>query len=369
MEPSHDPWLDRFRTQCDPLADDAVAAMTVSGGSPSFAVCERLAADGDGACRRFVDTVAQMPEWVQPETHELGRRMFERNGALALLVGFTVLVDSYGGGRDNKVLMMSGRLSGDRAFRRLVETAAFVADVIAEGALAPGANGHRAIVSVRLLHARVRAACRERDYDVERYDEPINQEAMCGTLMLFSSGVIMALERLGAAITDDEKQSYHALWRAAGWLLGVDEQLLPETYVEERALYERVKAHSYWPDDDSRALFDAAVEGVAEGAKTLPAGLQLAGGGLLRSRRFLRTFTWYCVDPRLSRVVVDRPYPPAVAAIDAMRVATRVSSRAFRLPGVRTATHRMWGRVFDGIVAALLAGRPPTFDDPGFAGS
>lgn len=295
--------------------------------------------------------------------------MFERNGALALLVGFTVLVDSYGGGRDNKVLMMSGRLSGDRAFRRLVETAAFVADVIAADALTPGGRGHRAILSVRLLHARVRTACRRHGYAVERYDEPVNQEAMCGTLMLFSCGVIMALERLGATITDDEKQSYHALWRAAGWLLGVDERLLPETYVEERALYERLKAHSYWPDDDSRVLFDAAVDGVAEGAKNLPARLQLAGGGLLRSRRFLRTFTWYCVDPRLSEVLVDAPYRPAIAAIDTMRTMTRILSRLFALPGVRTATHGMWGRVFAGIVAALLAGRPPTFDDPGFARS
>lgn len=292
--------------------------------------------------------------------------MFERNGLLALLVGFTVLVDSYAGSNDNKVLMMSGRLQGDSAFRRLAETAAFVADVVAEDALRPGGRGHRAILEVRLLHAKVRVCCRRAGYDVARYDEPINQEAMCGTLMLFSSGVILALEKLGVHVSTAEKESYHRLWRVAGWLLGVDEALLPETYDGERALYERIKAHQYWPDEDTRRLFEAAVVGIARGARGLPLPLQLLGGGLLRSERFLREFTRYCVDPRLGRYLVEDGELPLRVLLETLRGVTAVVSRVQRVPGIDAATHHLQAKVFRSVVAALLRGQRATFDDPGF---
>lgn len=55
----------------------------------------------------------------------------------------------------------------------------------------------RALLAVRLLHAQVRAHCRRAGYAVDRFDEPVNQEAMVGTLMLFSLGVIKALGKLG----------------------------------------------------------------------------------------------------------------------------------------------------------------------------
>lgn len=364
--PSKDPWLDGFRRRCDPLADAVVEAIDREGGGRLLPACERLAQRGDPACLRFVETTRQLPAWARLDEHRAGRRMFERNGLLALLVGFTVLVDSYAGSNDNKVLMMSGRLRGGSAFRRLVETAAFVSEVVAEGALRPGEAGHRTVLSVRLLHARVRACCRAAGYDVARYDEPINQEAMCGTLMLFSSGVIIALEKLGVTVTPAERESYHRLWRVAGWLMGVDEALLPETYEGELELYERVKAHQYWPDEDTRELFEAAVEGIAGGAKGLPWSLQLLGAGLLRSEGFLREFTRYCVDPRLGIYLVDRGDLRMRAILEAFRGAARVVSRVQRLPGVDGLAHGVQARMFRGVIEALLAGQRAGFDDPGF---
>jgi hypothetical protein len=352
------------------LADAVIEALAGPGTSPGpgsmLEQCERRAAQGDLACREFLAVTSQLPQWADASEHRLGRRMFERNGVLALLVGFTVLVDSYAGGKDNKVLMMSGRLRSGSAFRRLVETAAFVSSVVGPDALRPGGAGHRAILAVRLLHAKVRVHCRRGGYDVAKYDQPVNQEAMCGTLMLFSSGVTVALEKLGAHVSAAEKESYHRLWRTAGWLLGVDEQLLPPTYAGERELFERLKAHSYWPDQDSRELFEAAVEGVAHGARSLPAGLQLLGGGLLRSERFLREFTRYCVDPRLGDVLVDGADIPARVVLEGVRTGIGLLSTVQRVPGLRGAAHRLQARVFHGVIESLLRGRAAAFDDPGF---
>lgn len=294
--------------------------------------------------------------------------MFLRNGVLTLVVGFTVLVDTYAGAKDNKVLVMSGRLGGQGAFRRLVETARFTQEVVEEGALSPGAPGHEAALRVRLLHARVRAHCKRAGYDVARYDEPINQEAMAGTLMLFSAGVVLALENFGVEITDEEKESYHALFRYVGHLMGVDAELLPETYAGERALYERVKAHQYFPDDDSRALFEAAVCGVSAGARSLPFGLRLLGGGLMGSESFLRQFTAFTVDPRLAAALVPERSPTWKTALHATRAALWVVSRAQRrTPIVGGAFERAQAALFRHVIAEALAGDEARFADAGFA--
>jgi len=366
LGPSQDPWLDGFRRRCDPLADAVIEVVDREGGGRALPACERLAAGGEPACVRFLDATSELPDWVDFDEHHAGRRMFERNGLLALLVGFTVLVDSYAGRNDNKVLMLSGRLRGGSAFRRLVETAAFVREVVAEGALRPGGSGHRAVLSVRLLHARVRVCCRAAGYEVDRYDEPINQEALCGTLMLFSSGVILALEKLGVRVTEQERESYHRLWRAAGWLMGVDEALLPETYAGELELYERMKAHQYWPDADTRVLFEAAVEGIAGGARGLPLRLQVLGAGLLRSKGFMREFTRYCVDPRLGEFLVERGDVRMRAVLEAVRAVAAVVSRVQQVPGVDGIAHGVQARMFGGVIEALLGGQRAGFDDPGF---
>jgi hypothetical protein len=119
-----------------------------------------------------------------------------------------------------------------------VETAQFAWDAVQPGGLRPGAAVATAILKVGLLHAWVRVLCRRGGYDVAQLDEPNNQEAMCGTLMLFSHGVLKALQKLGVAVTEAEGESYHKLWRYAGALMGVDERKLPETWAGERALYE-----------------------------------------------------------------------------------------------------------------------------------
>lgn len=368
FERRHDPWLDGFRHRCDPLADEACEEIAAHAGGRRvdlLATCEELAPESS-ACHRLLEFASTAPVWAEPPSYEAGRRMFEHNGVLSLMVGFTVLVESYAGGRDNKVLMMSGRLGSGDAFRRLVETADFTAKVVSPAGFAPGTPGYRALLSVRLLHARVRQHCRRAGYDVQRYDEPVNQEAMAGTLMLFSTGVVRALEKLGVYIGDEERESYHRLWRHAGYLLGVDEALLPATYGEEVALFERIKAHQYCPDEDTRTLFESAVQGVAEGARHLPLSLQVLGAGLMQSEWFLRGLTAACVDPGLAEFLVGPRPLEQRAMLAALRRALGASTRLQRLPVVHRASHAVKARLFHGIVQSLQEGDPARFDNPGF---
>lgn len=285
------------------------------------------------------------------------------------MLGFPVLVDSYAGAKDNKVLVLSGRLAGQGTFARLVETARFQLSVCTPGMLTPQREAWASALRVRLLHAWVRALCRRAGYDVERYDEPINQEAMCGTLMLFGHGTLECLRRMGVVITDREAESWHALWRAAGVLLGVDEALLPETYAGEVELYERIKAHQFVPDEDTRSLFTTAVRDVARGAReAMPWWFTALGGWTLQSEVFLEQLVVRCNDPKLTAFLGLAPR----AEHRAMFAAVAASQRAFGAVVHKSARADRASRALMGMLArrlpVVLAGtrEPPAYDDPGF---
>src|SRR5690606_32953091 len=318
-------------------------------------------------CAAFLDAVRARPPFTGDV--EAALRLFERNGPLMLLLGFPVLVDSYAGARDNKVLVLSGRLAGSGAFTRLVETARFVAAVCAPGALRPEEAGWRSILSVRLLHAQVRALCRREGYDVARYDEPINQEAMSGTLMLFGHGLLTCLRRLGVLVSEEEAASWHGLWREIGWLLGVDPELLPATYAEEVALYERIKAHQFIPDDDTRRLFTTAVADVTRGAnERMPLWFKALGGWTLSSKTFLEQLTVRCCDPMLWRYLGLTPAPLFRAAFGASSATTQAFGRLAReSAAIARASRALMGLLARELPPVLAGTRAaPRYDDPGF---
>src|SRR5690606_30065619 len=92
------------------------------------------------------------------------------------------------------------------------------------------------------------------------WGEPINQLDMSGTLLLFSTVALDGLRKFGFTITPEESESLIQLWRYAGYLLGVDPELLAATERESIELLEMIHATSADPDEDSRALVRALME-------------------------------------------------------------------------------------------------------------
>ncbi len=366
-------YLATFRQRCDPLADAAVAeifAPEARGLNPAgythllWAVRDK-AFEGGPACLAFLRETRQVPAWVCFEDFTAGQKLFFRHGVLTFLIGISVLVASYGGYKDNKVLTASGRLSHETAFRRAVETAHFTLACCRPGGLRENAPGFEAILQVRLLHARVRQLCRRQGYDTARYDEPINQESMAAAIMLFSHGVIRALEVLGITVTQEEKESYHALWRYGGYLMGVELALLPPNHAEEAALFDCMQYH-YTPDADTVQLFQHTVGGIAAGASHMPLWLTLMGGSLLQSRTFLNQFVGLTVSPTLARYLEIEPnfiwrlgFQGSGQLINAYTQAQR------NWPWLESLAEHAQAHLMQTIVNALLAGAPAQFNDPG----
>jgi hypothetical protein len=363
--------LDVWRRRCDPLADDAIAAIEACKhrSRDLLALCRRAAEAGDPRARLFLERAAIVPSWSRVEEHRLAHELFARHGPWILMLGFPVLVDSYAGANDNKVLVMSGRLAGQGTFARLVETARFTQAVCTPGMLAPHRMGWSSAVRVRLLHAWVRALCRRAGYDVARYDEPINQEAMCGTLMLFGHGTLSCLRRMGVVVTDREAESWHALWRTVGSLLGVDEALLPATYEGEVELYERIKAHQFHPDEDTRALFRTAVRDVARGARVaMPWWFTALGGWTLQSEVFLEQLVVRCNDEKLTSYLGLAPRREHAAMFDAVAMGQRAFGKIVHTSARADRASRAFMGMLSRRLPVVLAGtpEPPSYDDPGF---
>lgn len=161
--------------------------------------------------------------------------------------------------------------SNDRTFARLLETMQFILDIfgctspvppdyVTAEYLAPGNDGWRSAVRVRMLHGVARWRVRERwmregkdvHQEETRYGVPINQEDLGATLVLnfnralvhltqnfdrltsFSTIPIWCLHRLHLPPSLEEANAYLALWRYIGFYLGVDPDILKRYFMDTR---------------------------------------------------------------------------------------------------------------------------------------
>ena len=265
-------WFDRYaphrlqawRRVQDPLADRCLTDIPFQRPSGLLDEVERRAAERGGVYQDFLDHCFTVPGWVDFEAMELGRRMYRRHGALqGLVLMCSSLVEGYAHNKPSQVLVATGRLQKDVS-RRIYETGQMLHNIAAPDGLRPGGLGHRTLMEVRLLHAAVRRFLAERgDWDQARYDLPINQEDMAGTVLEFDYMVVRGLKRLGLYISVEEHRAMHYFWRYAGYLLGVDEALLTTSVEEQEVLAMQLTAHLYEPTGDSEMLAKSLLRDMA----------------------------------------------------------------------------------------------------------
>jgi len=257
--------LGAFLGAADPAADAAVEAL--AGRTPEER--ERLVDQAlTGDVRSLPDPLAALraslsplPFWADLDRARRGGEVLLRTGFFGgVVLGFRSLVAGYCSPAGNKPLVLSGRLR-EAAPRRLSETSRFVSLVYQPGSLAPGAPGWVAAARVRLMHAQIRRLLRPSPrWDRAAWGDPINQVDMAGTVLLFSLVLVDGLRMLGFRIGQQECEDVLHLWRVAGWVLGVEQELLCATEAEARVLWELLEATQQPPDADSAALATALLE-------------------------------------------------------------------------------------------------------------
>lgn len=271
--------LDRWRDCADPEADAAVAAYfggSVSEPGELFATLVRHVAlrpeDQVPEIAAFLDRASRRPDWVDDEAVARGQRFFDRLVAHHFAALYLAsLPNSYAAAKGVQVLRLTGRLQTD-AERRLNETAQFLMDVSAPGALDAGGAGISRILHVRLMHAAVRWMILH-DPVVVRVDDqlppiddddvmmwsrswgvPANQEDLIGTWLTFTVVVYDAFDVSGVDYDQRDVADHLHLWRLVGHHLGIDPSLVPLTRVDAAALRDRIWARQQSPSAAGRAM-------------------------------------------------------------------------------------------------------------------
>ncbi|WP_396246697.1 oxygenase MpaB family protein [Gordonia sp. CNJ-863] len=198
-------------------------------------------------------------------------------------------------------LVATGRLGlGTRD--RGQSTARWVAEATTPGAMLPGNPGWVGTLRIRLLHAYIRDVLRHpHDEGAPGWDEaewgvPINQTysvmtISCGFLAL----PLLVARDFGIHYSSAEREAITHLWRWIGWVIGVDDDLLPASHAEAADLFRVAAEFELQPDDSSKVLIKALLHegydlpGVVHGAAPIPvpsilvSALDAVTGPVLRS--------------------------------------------------------------------------------------
>ncbi|GAB3352039.1 oxygenase MpaB family protein [Amycolatopsis echigonensis] len=253
--------LRSFAQQEDALADAVVEWLHREPHNRDLVDQALAGKQGPPEIEAFRAHVEATPYWVDHRRLVSGAKAITRAGLLGLFpLGDMSLMGGYLASRATKSLVGTGEIE-HRAPRRLVETAAWWIDVTTPGALEKHGTGYQAALKIRLVHAHVRRAMNSRpDWDYDRWDRPVNQVQTAGTLLLFSLVYLFGTQLLGLRYTAREKADILHLWRYVGWLMGVDDELLPADEDDAWRLLWMLAATEFIPDDDSKRLARALVD-------------------------------------------------------------------------------------------------------------
>lgn len=258
-----------FFSESDALADAAVLELRdqPQGRALFASALERgidralqdagKSADEHPSLVKLFRQLEHVPFWVDRERCTRGGEVFLRCGLFGgIALGFGSLARAYCSSGGNKPLAMTGALI-DTAPTRISNTGRFVHAVSLPDGLRAGGTGYQQTVHVRLMHARVRLELLSHgQWQNDQWGVPINQADMALTVLLFSHGFAAFVRKLGVRVSDDEEADLMHLWRYAGYLMGVREELLCATVGEAEKLAALVDVMDSGPDEDSRRLLE-----------------------------------------------------------------------------------------------------------------
>ncbi|WP_141013825.1 oxygenase MpaB family protein [Nocardioides sambongensis] len=361
----------------DPLADAFVADFAALGHGRAMRMlrtaCRRgidEVPDAPASLRALFDELDAVPEWFDlPAIEDATRYTSRYSRASGIALGAASLVSGYANSAASRPLEMTGRYI-ESAGARTIEVGSWLKQVGEPGGLTRFGQGFELTVRVRIIHALVRAALRERpDWDRAAWGEPICQAYLGYTLVEFTLIPLRAMERIGAPYLPTEQAAAYARWRYIGHLLGIEETLLPRDAAEQERLEEIYLLTRPEVDDYCRSLV-ASINAeflVPELEGVLPRPLHRHAPAAVSAleRIFLGDEVADDLDiPRTPLVAVIRAGGPALSAVNRLR------DRSTRSLQRRTARgkifeveqearlRRDWGVAHDLVDASPGGGKP-----------
>ena len=218
----------------DPLGKEMAADLAEFSASESDRLIqaamneegEKALKDAPDSLRRFFKEAETPPEWLDYSAFAPSVRMFYRNSQIVLaafvagvlIEGFTTNIA--------KSFFITGRVR-DQGVGRLGQNNRHMMEIFLPGGMYRHGDGWKLSLRIRIVHARLRRLLNNsEDWDKEAWGEPINAAHLGYAVSAFSARLLKHMKTLGATYNKEEYDSFMAVWRYSGHIMGIPQTIL-----------------------------------------------------------------------------------------------------------------------------------------------
>ena len=277
--------------------------------------------EAPAALRDFFKNLEE-PTWLDYDAFNAGVRAFHAN-TTNMLVAFVcgTLIEGFST-MIAKSFATTGRvLNRSTARRRLMQNNRHLLEVFFPGGMRRDGDGWKLSMRVRFVHARVRyLLAHSGAWRAESWGTPVSAAHLGYAMTVFSMRLLEHSIALGALFNREERDSVMAVWRYAGYVMGVPETILYTTERDARRLFEIGHLCEPPPDVDSASMANALIEAIP-----VTAGVSDAS-----EQRALRTLAYSLSRPLIGNRVADDLLFPKTRTTGAL-FAYRLKQRFQRL--------------------------------------
>ncbi len=216
--------------------------------------------DAPEALRQFFGNLGE-PAWLDPGAFRPGVRVFHKNADL-MLAAFVaaVLVEGF-----STLIAKSFRITGRVAAteRRLKQNNRQLLDIFMPGGLERDGDGWKLSIRVRFVHAQIRRLlAHSEDWRGDEWGTPVSAAHLGLAISVFSKRLLDYSTLLGAQFDEEEKAGVLAVWRYAGYVMGIPEAVLYADSASATKIYTVGFAAEPPPDADSATMANALIQSI-----------------------------------------------------------------------------------------------------------
>ena len=212
------------------------------------------------ALRDFFNNLRE-PSWLYYEGFRPGIRAFHENVDLMLAAFVTgVLVEGFST-LIAKSFRITGRVASTR--RRLQQNNRHMLEIFYPGGMQRSSDGWKLSTRIRFIHTRIRGLLAKSDeWDHAAWGTPLSAAHLGFAISVFSKRLLEFSSMLGARFGSEERESVLAVWRYAGYLMGIPETILYTNAEDAERTYNVGYLCEPPPDSDSVAVANLLIQSI-----------------------------------------------------------------------------------------------------------